>query len=109
MTIFLSPAIFGFRDLVTNLIPWPRPQVTNALVTHGICRCLRHPLYLSLIFLAVGWALWRQSWPALFSAAILTFIPRRKTAHEELLLRRSHARYADYARTTGRFLPRWRT
>ena len=108
MTASLLPAILGFRDLGTNLSPWPQPHASNKLITRGIYRRLRHPLYLSLILLAAGWAIWRQSWPALLAAGILIFILRRKAAHEELLLRQRHPHYVDYARNTGCFLPRWR-
>ena len=108
MTTSLLPAILGLRDLGTNLSPWPQPHATNELITHGIYRRLRHPLYLSLILLAAGWAVWRQSWPALLATAVLVLILRRKAAHEELLLGQRHAHYAGYARTTGCFLPRWR-
>jgi len=108
MTASLLPAILGFRDLGPNLSPWPQPLATNKLVTHGIYRRLRHPLYLSLILLAVGWAIWRQSWPSLLATAILLFILRRKAAHEERLLGRRHACYSAYAQTTGCFWPRWR-
>ena len=108
MTASLLPAILGFRDLGPNLSPWPQPHATNKLVTHGIYRRLRHPLFLSLILLAVGWAIWRQSWPSLLATAILLFILRRKAAHEERLLGRRHACYSAYAQTTGCFWPRWR-
>jgi protein-S-isoprenylcysteine O-methyltransferase Ste14 len=108
MTLSLLPAILGLRDLGTNLSPWPQPHATNKLVTHGIYRRLRHPLYLSLILLALGWAIWRQSWPSLLATAILLFILRRKAAHEERLLGRRHACYSAYAQTTGCFWPRLR-
>ena len=108
MTASLLPAILRFRDLGTNLSPWPRPHATNELITHGICRRLRHPLYFSLILLAAGWAIWRQSWPSLLTTAILLLILRRKAAHEERLLGRRHTCYSAYAQTTGCFWPRWR-
>ncbi len=82
MTASLLPAILGFRHLDTNLSPWPQPHATNELITHGIYRRLRHPLYFSLTLLAAGWAVLRQSWPALFATAILVRILRRKAAHE---------------------------
>ena len=108
MTASLLPAILGFRDLGNNLTPWPQPHATNELITHGIYRRLRHPLYFSLILLAAGWAIWRQSWPSLLTTAILLLILHRKAAHEERLLGRRHTCYSAYARTTGCFWPRWR-
>ncbi len=108
MTLSLLPAVLGFRDLGTNLSPWPRPHATNRLVTHGIYRRLRHPLYLSLIVLAVGWSMWSQSWAAFIASVLLALVLKGKAAHEELLLAQRHPDYASYARTTGSFLPRWR-
>jgi protein-S-isoprenylcysteine O-methyltransferase Ste14 len=107
MTASLIPAVLGFRDLGVNLSPWPHPHATNRLVTHGIYRHLRHPLYLSLIVFSLGWAAWSQSWAAFVATVFLTAVLRRKASCEERLLVRRHADYASYARTTGCFLPRW--
>lgn len=108
MTLSLLPAVLGFRDLGTNLSPWPHPHATNRLVTHGIYRRLRHPLYLSLLVFAAGWSIWSQSWAALSASAVLALVLKGKAAHEEHLLAKRHPDYAAYARTTGSFLPRWR-
>ncbi len=108
MIVSIVPAVLGFRDLGTNLSPWPHPHARNRLVTHGIYRRLRHPLYLSLIVLSLGWAVWSQSWAALVAGIALTAILRGKAACEERLLGLRHPDYASYARTTGCFLPRWR-
>lgn len=108
MTLSLLPAVLGFRDLGPNLSPWPHPHATNRLVTHGIYRHLRHPLYLSLIICAVGWSIWSQSWAALVASAVLALVLKGKATREEQLLAKRHPDYASYARATGAFLPRWR-
>jgi protein-S-isoprenylcysteine O-methyltransferase Ste14 len=108
MTFSLVPAVLGFRDLGVNLSPWPHPHSTNRLVTDGIYRHLRHPLYLSLIILAFGWSIWSQSWAGLAASVILTLVLRGKAACEERLLAKRHPDYEAYARNTGAFWPRWR-
>ena len=108
MTLSLFPALLGFRDLGTNLSPWPHPHATNQLVTHGIYRYLRHPLYLSLIICAVGWSIWSQSWAAFIVSAVLAVVLKGKATREERLLAKRHPDYASYARATGAFLPRRR-
>jgi protein-S-isoprenylcysteine O-methyltransferase Ste14 len=107
MTASIVPALLGFLHLGSNLSPWPQPHAGNQLVTRGIYRHLRHPLYSSLIIFAFGWAAWRQSWPALLAAVALCLVLKRKIAHEEALLTERHLAYTDYALATGCFLPRW--
>ncbi len=108
MTCSIIPAVLGFFHLGRNIGPWPQPHDGNRLVTHGIYRHLRHPLYASLIFFAAGWALWSQSWPALVAAVFLFIVLRTKAVREERLLLHRHPGYEQYARRTGSFLPVWR-
>lgn len=106
MTVSLVPALLGFLHLGANLSPWPQPRAANRLVTHGIYRIIRHPLYLSLIIFAVGWAVWRQSGAALAATALLWFVLHRKAAREEVLLGQRHPSYEGYRLGTAAFLPR---
>lgn len=110
MLMFASiiPAALGFFHLGRNISPWPHPHDSNCLVTHGIYRHMRHPLYASLIFFAAGWALWSQSWPALLAGAVLFIVLRTKAVREERLLLRRHPGYEQYAQRTGSFFPAWR-
>ena len=61
-------AVFGLAGvgaLGRNLTPYPKPREDARLVQHGIYAIVRHPLYSSLIFVVLGWALLWRSWPAL--------------------------------------------
>lgn len=109
MTLSLFIAAAGFLGLGTNLSPWPRPHSTNRLVTHGIYRWIRHPLYLSLIVFSLGWTAWRQSLPAAICLVVLVWVLRRKSAHEENHLIEIHPQYREYQKITGGFFPRWRS
>jgi len=50
-SIFILIAI---KDLGRNLSPFPKPKANSKLVTTGIYRFMRHPMYYSLIIISFG-------------------------------------------------------
>ena len=46
--------LVAIKDLGRNLSPFPRPINNSNLVTTGIYRFIRHPMYYSLIFISIG-------------------------------------------------------
>ncbi len=95
------------RSLGTNITPTVVTRREHALVTSGPYRWVRHPLYAvgGLMWLAI--ALVTTSW--FFVAAIIPGVPligRRARMEEEHLIERFGDAYREYARRTGRFLPR---
>jgi len=46
--------LVAIKDLGSNLSPFPRPKKNINLVTTGIYRFMRHPMYYSLIFISFG-------------------------------------------------------
>ena len=46
--------LVAIKDLGRNLSPFPRPIKNSNLVTTGIYRFTRHPMYYSLIFISFG-------------------------------------------------------
>ena len=46
--------LVSIKDLGRNLSPFPRPLKNSNLVTKGIYRFTRHPMYYSLIFISIG-------------------------------------------------------
>ena len=78
---------------------------TKRIVTRGIYRYIRHPLYTAGFLLTGGAALMlcsRVAW-ALTALCWLAVIVR--TLKEERLLKRNMDGYADYMRMTKRFVP----
>ena len=98
-------ALAGAMALGRNLTPFPKPSDSAELVRHGIYAVIRHPLYSSVIAVAIGWALVWQSWPALLVAATLIPFLHAKARREERWLRERFPDYQDYARRVSRFLP----
>ncbi len=52
--IALIIILVAIKDLGRNLSPFPRPLTNSNLVTTGIYRFTRHPIYYSLIFISFG-------------------------------------------------------
>ena len=46
--------LFSIKDLGRNLSPFPRPINNSILVSTGIYRFTRHPMYYSLILISIG-------------------------------------------------------
>src|SRR5262252_7068097 len=42
-----------------------KPSATSALVTHGVFRVSRNPMYLSLVLYLIAWAVYLSNWLAL--------------------------------------------
>ena len=105
MLVGAGVALAGAMALGRNLTPFPKPSDSAQLVLHGIYAVIRHPLYTSVIVVAIGWALVWQSWPALLVAATLIPFFSAKARHEERWLRERFPDYADYERRVRRFIP----
>jgi protein-S-isoprenylcysteine O-methyltransferase Ste14 len=85
----------------------PKADQRTGLVTTGLYRLVRHPIYLGLSLLAVGEALAFGSWPAVLivlSGIVPTFAWRAR-AEETLLSRTFGERYALYRRQTKMIIP----
>ena len=105
MLVGASVALAGAMALGRNLTPFPKPADSAQLVRHGIYAVIRHPLYTTVIAVAIGWALVWQSWPALLVAAMLIPFFHAKAHHEERWLREKFPEYAEYEKRVRRFIP----
>ncbi|HEY5883912.1 MAG TPA: protein-S-isoprenylcysteine O-methyltransferase [Pyrinomonadaceae bacterium] len=98
-------------DLGSN---WSRTleiQKGHQLITHGVYRSIRHPMYASiwLFSLAQGLMLenWLAGWSAFVAFAILYVV---RIPNEERMMREFFGRaYSDYMLRTGRLFPRIKT
>jgi protein-S-isoprenylcysteine O-methyltransferase Ste14 len=107
LIIAAGVSIAGALALGKNLTPFPKPGGQAQLVRHGVYAVIRHPLYLSVMAGAMGWALVWQSWPASLVAAFLIPFFLAKSRREERWLRETFPEYADYERQVRGFVP-WR-
>jgi protein-S-isoprenylcysteine O-methyltransferase Ste14 len=111
----MIPLIFGVRSLIAHGKPVAQreaePQLlafekTSSLVTSGIYRYIRHPLYSSLLFLTWGIFFKALTWPGLLlalAATLLLFATAR--ADEAECLRFFGESYQAYMQRSKRFVP----
>lgn len=80
----------------------------HELVTRGVYRSIRHPMYAALWLLSLAQGLlvqnWLAGWAALAAFATLYFV--RVPREEEMMSSFFGDSYDSYARSTGRIIPR---
>ena len=96
MIIAFIILLVAIKDLGRNLSPFPRPIYNSKLVTKGIYRFTRHPMYYSLIFISIGVFIIKLSIYYLFLTISLALIIRFKIALEEKFLRKKFKNYLLY-------------
>lgn len=75
-----------FRHAKTTVNPM-KPQMTSSLVTGGIYRYTRNPMYLGLLFVVVAWAVFLSSpWSLSGAVAFVLYIGRFQIIPEERVL-----------------------
>jgi len=88
--------LVSIKDLGRNLSPFPRPIINSNLVTKGIYRFMRHPMYYSLIFISFGIFITKLSIYYLFLSTSLILIIKFKIALEEEYLKNKFRNYLFY-------------
>lgn len=88
--------LVAIKDLGRNLSPFPRPINNCNLVTKGIYRFTRHPMYYSLIFISFGVFITKLSFYYLFLSTSLILIIKFKIALEEQYLKNKFNNYLLY-------------
>ena len=88
--------LVSIKDLGRNLSPFPRPIINSNLVTTGIYRFMRHPMYYSLIFISIGVFVIKLSIYYLFLSISLGLIIKFKIALEEQYLNNKYKNYLLY-------------
>ena len=92
-SIFILIAI---KDLGRNLSPFPRPKANSNLVTTGIYRFMRHPMYYSLIIISFGVFLTKLSIYHLCLTITLALLIKFKIILEEQYLKNKFKNYFLY-------------
>lgn len=98
-------------DLGLNWSATLQIKSEHSLVTHGVYRRIRHPMYAAHVLWAVAQGLLLENWLAGW-AFMVTFVPLyllRVPREERMMLERFGQEYRTYMARTGRMIPRfWR-
>ena len=94
----------AFRDKNTTINPL-KPDNTSALVTHGIYRYSRNPMYLGWLLFLGAWGLWLSNLLAFaFLPAFVMYLTRFQIIPEERILTDKFGEaYSAYRQRVGRW------
>jgi protein-S-isoprenylcysteine O-methyltransferase Ste14 len=107
-SLFLGIVILGFSALALgkSLTAHPMPSKNAVLVTDGLYRYVKHPIYSGLILAGFALMITGGFFPHAIFFVLLVLLLNYKASFEEKLLASTYAGYAEYSKKTGRFIPR---
>lgn len=88
------------------LTPTPVPTERGMLITSGLYRFVRHPIYTGVLIIVIGLVLRSGSLTTLIVGTATVLFFHTKAAWEEAQLSRRYPDYPAYAAVTPRFVPR---
>lgn len=108
-TFFVSLGILGLlvsaASLRRSLTALPLPKAEGKLSTNGLYRSVRHPMYTSVLLLALGIALVSGNLVKYVLVLFLAVFFYFKSVYEEKYLAEKYPEYRAYAEKIPRFIP----
>ena len=97
--------VVAFRRARTTLNP-TKPEASSSLVSRGIYKVTRNPMYLGLLLVLTAWAIFLSNWlPFLFLPVFVVYINRFQIVPEEQALTSLFAReFVAYQSRVRRWL-----
>lgn len=101
----IAAGVYAFRRARTTVNP-RTPEKSSGIVSDGIYRFTRNPMYLGMVLILAGWALQlgqAAAWPwlAVFAAYLTRF---QILPEERMLAAKFGGAYTDYCRRVRRWL-----
>jgi protein-S-isoprenylcysteine O-methyltransferase Ste14 len=96
-------------DLGRNWTPTLGIRNDHQLITDGIFKYIRHPMYAAHILWAIAQAMMLHNWIAGYSFLVVSVIQYllRVNAEEQMMLEQFGEQYENYMQRTGRIIPRF--
>ncbi len=103
--IFCIAGVVSFRLAKTTVLP-NKPEEASSLVTSGVYKLSRNPMYLGFAFILAGWGVWLGSmWTFLGVAGFIAYITLFQIIPEERALHQLFAeQFDDYKSRVKRWL-----
>ncbi len=105
-TLGLSVFISAKLTLGKSYSPCYDSYLPRKLISSGIYRFVRHPIYVGNISLIVGFFVMTGFLPILFNGMVLFYFYRQAAIHEESALLKEFSEYLGYFKSSGRFFPK---
>jgi protein-S-isoprenylcysteine O-methyltransferase Ste14 len=108
ISMFLGFVILALSAIALgkSLTAHPMPSKNAVLVTDGLYKFVKHPIYSGLILASFGLTIAGGFFPHVIFFVALVLLLNYKASFEEKLLASTYAGYAEYSKKTGRFIPR---
>lgn len=107
-TICIGLLYWLFSSIGSGITPVSATRKEHKLVTRGIYRWVRHPLYTVGAFLFVSFGLMADNWFIILLGALAFTVMAIRTPKEEAnLIEKFGDEYREYMKRTGRFLPKF--
>lgn len=92
-------------NLGRSLTPFPRPREDGELITSGAYRLVRHPIYLGVLLICLGFALATSSSARLGLTLVLFVFFDKKASREERWLIERYPGYGQYQKQVKKLIP----
>ena len=100
--VTILTAVYQIRR---SLTPFPSPVKNGQLITSGLYRYIRHPIYSGIILAAAGYGLYTGDTIKIIIALLLWLLFYFKSKYEERMLMNFYDDYSRYSSRTYRFFP----
>jgi len=100
--------LFGILNLNDSLSVFPSPKKNASLISNGIYKYIRHPIYTGILIAMFAYSMYDASLMKFLITSVLTVVFYYKSSFEEQLLIERFSEYDAYKKETGRFFPRWK-
>ena len=106
MAVGLITGMMAIQRINRFLSVMPEPVEGAKLITYGIYKYIRHPMYSSLVMASIGYATFTLDVYRSLLSILLLVLFECKTQYEESRLMQVFPDYRSYQQTTGKFFPR---
>ena len=100
-------SVVAMLKLDQNLTAFPTPKANSELVSSGLYKFIRHPIYTGVILFVFGYAVFKMSIFKMILAVLLLILFWFKSKYEEKRLQEKYSGYSEYQQKTGRFFPKF--
>lgn len=105
-TLGMVISVISLANLDENLTVFPTPKQNSELITKGLYKFSRHPIYSGILLFVFGFAIFWESYYKLLISVLLLILFYLKTLYEEKQLKKKYPNYIHYQKVTGRFFPK---
>lgn len=98
--------LFGVLNLNEDISIFSSQKKNNVLITNGIYKYIRHPIYAGILISMMAFAFFSVSLFKIFITSILGFVFYFKSSREEKWLIKTYSQFRNYKNKTGRFFPK---